>query len=534
VRNLQRLRQLWDNRDFVPVMHNAKFDLTATEYALGRSLSARPFHDTILQAHILINHHPSHRLKQLAWELANVPVDDEKKVRQFCKDGGNYSMVPEELMQLYQERDAERTMLLHLFFMPKILARREWREIYAMEIDLVRTTMQMERRGMMLCRKACTKLIARLEARVDSVLDEIEAFAGERLNPDKPTHLFRLLFDYAGLPILARTKTKLPCTNKATLAQLREAHPHPAIEMLVKYRSWSRGITMLRSYMNLADGNDIIYPNIRTCGAITGRESSSNPNLQNVAKSEVLLNPYPVPARLAFRPRPGYVNFHLDYSGQEMRLLVHYSGEPVLIDALRKGEDVHGPGGRIFYVDSYDPTGPQRGAVKNCNFAISYGAGLTKVATVLGLSLAVAAPRYKLYKATFPRLVGLAPLVANTVRQLGYVETYFGRRLHVPRSKAYMGTNYLIQGTGAGITKRAQNRVRRYLNKATGGEAQILLPIHDEIVLEYPRKRLADARHVLRHIVELMEAFDLRVPLAVDVNVATADWEHKQVFDIGG
>jgi len=342
------------------------------------------------------------------------------------------------------------------------------------------------------------------------------------------------------LPIIKTTKTGMPSTQKnEVLLELRERTKHPAIETILKFRSFSRGASTIKSYLDLADADGLLHPDINTCAAKTGRESCSRPNLENVSKSAVLLNPYPIPARKIFIPRPGHVLFFIDYAGIEMRLLIYYSREQRLIDLLNVGGNPHELAAEIFFGDKYRSASARRkkvlyGASKNANFAIPYGASAEKVAEALGIPGDEGRKRLEYYRRELPGLVSLTPKISARVKSEGFVETAFGRILKVPRNKAYIGTNYLIQGTAAGILKRAQPRVHRYLEKATGGDARILLPIHDEIIIEYPRSMLKDAKEVLCGVREVMidfEQFD--IPLDVDVEMGTFDWEHKETFKIG-
>ena len=537
------LKRLFAERDIVKVMHNAKFDLTATEYQLGRRVAeTTTFHDTILMSHVLQNLHTTHRLKDLTWELAGIPRDDERAVKAFIARGGDYSTVPEWLMKPYQLLDAERCMLLHLFFYPMIQKNKQYLEIYEMERDLIIPTMRMEQHGLMLNRRSCEKLIGNIQQDVDLLLDEIEEHSGRRINPNKAKDVRWLLFIKSGLPARTRTAvTKEIGTQKSALLELKEEFEHPAVDMILKHRSWARGIKILQSYLNLCDDADIIHPDIRTCGAKTGRESCSKPNLQNVAKSKVLLNPFPIPARLAFRPRPGCVNVHIDYAGIEMRILVHYSGESVLVAKLRLNEDVHEPACHVFYGSRFrEATGSERkmlrDASKNANFSIPYGSAAQKVSNILSMPLSEGSRRFIMYRHAFPDLCALNQKVARQVREHGYVTTIFGRKLYVPRQKAYMGTNYLVQGTAAGVVKRAQVRVHVLLESLTGGECCLLLPIHDELVLEVPRTRLRGfTGDVYPRIRAAMLDFpQFNVPLDVEVEVATTDWEHKKPLEWKG
>lgn len=534
--SMHRMQHLFSGA-YELALHNSKFDLLMTEGCLGKQVvPGVRFHDTYLQAHLLMNDHPSHSLKDLGWELCGIPKDDERKVRAWAK-GGDYSKVPEWVMHPYQEGDALRTALLHAFFWGKISKSPKLRELYQVEIDLIEPTMRMEQRGIMLDVPRCRAMVADYTAKAAKVLDDVEAATGRRLNLNTSNHCQWLLYHWAGLPVLARTPTGLPSTDKDNLLLLRQAHQgNQAIEWLMQYRSWSRGATMLAGYETLAGPGAILHPTIYTCEAATGRESCRNPNLQNVQKAEVLLNPYPVPARMVFRPRPGFVLVLIDYAGIEMRLLVHYADEGELVAIARSGGDIHEPAARVFFEDAFiNATDPRvrkslRNAAKNANFATPYGAGAATVAATLNLPGHVAHIRYMNYRQRFPKLVNLGRTVSQEVNDTGGVTTQFGRFLRVPRDKAYMGLNYKIQGTAAEVLKRAQVRLAGYLRQAAG-PVHMLLPVHDEIILEVPRDRLRDLPDILGGIRERMVAFpEFKVPLDIDVSIATRSWAEKRDY----
>lgn len=535
----KELRRFWDDAhaNVIKVAHNLKFDLTFTEKQLGRSIRNHNVHCTHKMSHILQNHHPSHSLDQLGWELAEYPRIDGH-MRRLARLCGGYQRVPEPKMNTYQKLDVERGMLLFLFFWEKIRSNKQWLECYNTEIELIKATMDMEARGLMVNVSATRKAIHRLEQQVYQCQEDLFDLVGKRFNPDSSKELSKILFTQLNMPVYSRTKkTKAPSTDKHALMRLREETNHPILNLVLQIRSYSKGITTLQSYIDLSR-NDILRPNINTCQAITGRESTTHPNLQNVQKAEVLLNPFPVPAREAFRPRPGYVIIYVDYSGIEMRLLIHYSEDDKMLECLQNGDgDVHSLAARVFYGTRFDEVdsnqrGILRSAAKNANFATPYGAGARKVALTLGLPAADGMAAFKRHKQAFPKLDTLSSTVAEWVREQGYVTTEFGRRLYVPKSKAYVGTNYIIQGTAAGILKRAQIRVHKYNQEQTGGEVKLLLPIHDELVIEYPRARLGDLREYLRDIHGLMVDFPMfKVPFDVDAQIATHSWAQKQKFN---
>ena len=531
------LEKIWRDKKLFKVMHNAKFDLAMTEKRLGRKLAEdHPFHDTIIQSALLQNDHRDHKLKHVAWELAGIPMDDEAAIRPYTLgEFEDYSSVPVHLMHDYQLRDAERTMLLHLFFYPKILADPGILDTYNTEIELVTTTLRIEGRGVMVHRSQCLKLMNRLKHDCEQVLQECKATMGRRINLRNDNHVRKLLYYELDLPRLKKTpKGNAVSVNKDTLALLRVASPHPVLEMILKYRSWMRGITILESYLDLCDENDIVHPNLRTCGARSGRESCSKPNLQNVAKEEVLLNPYPIAARKAFRPRPGFVNLHFDYKGIQFKLAIHFTGDENLFNLVWTGKDLHVVGAEILCGDRwFKATDHQkkilRSACKNANFAKMFGAGSQKIGETLGFKVDVSTIRQ--YNEIFGSLDTSFKRFTKEAKETGFTQTLLGRKLRIPTSKAYVATNYAIQGSEADVLKRAQNRVHEYLERVTGGEAGLILPIHDELVVEYPRSRLSEAPQIVYDITQLMSDFPtVKIPLDVDVEITTTDWAHKKEY----
>ena len=542
LKNVPKLRKFWQDNSITKVMHNAKFDLGMTEDLLKCQLAeTAPFHDTMIMSHLLQNDRMNHQLKHLAWVLAGITNNDEKEVKAIVKEGGDYSMVPEPVMDTYQRLDAERTQLLHMFFYPRIQANPKLLECYQNELELVATTLRMEERGVMLNVAKASQMREDLLDKKEDALDRLEAEVGLNINPNSSKQLQWLLFDKLGMPVLATSpKSGQPKTDKFVLAELAETYPdNVVLDCIMQYRSWSKGAEAMQGYLTLADMDAIIHPNIKQNGCTTGRESCSNPNLQNVQKDRGLFNPYPVPERKVFRPRPGFVHIHIDYSGIEMRLLIHYSHDENMIKEMNSArKDPHILAAELFYGTRWRKATKKqrkelRDATKNANFSIPYGSSWQKVCKILGLDPATGKRRFELYKETFPDLVGMNKRLAREGRENGFIVTEFGRQLQVPRNKGYVATNYIIQGTAAGILKRAQNRTWKYLKEATGGEVRPLLPIHDEIVFEYPRNRLQDLRDILPRVRELMIDFpQFSVPLDVSIEIATIDWSKKKEFKL--
>ncbi len=550
------------------VMHNSKFDLQFTEKRLEKRVAEfANFHDTQIMSHILRNDHPTHKLKDLAWELAAVPMDDEIEVKKFARNAEDvdYSRVPREVMDRYQNWDVRRrTMPLFLFFFGRIKKNPKLLDCYNWERDAIIPTIRMEERGFMINRQKTEEIRDSLILDAECCLNEIEEVYGRRVNLGNPNVLRQIIYHEKKMPILARTKkTGLPSVEKEILEALFLQTKDPILKLAVRYGSRRRGSTMLQSYLDSSDESGVIHPSIRTLGAVTGRESCSDPNLQNVEKEGRLQNPFPTPARKCFRPRPGYVNFHVDYRAIELRLLIHYSKDEELVQELTKpdGGDPHYLAAQIFYqpftqkeietyadycrenptivkgIDAYEvdskPWKALRDPSKNTNFAVPYGAGWEKAALTLNLPLEIGKYRFSQYQNRFPNLCHLSRSVSEIVQDRKGVEDAFGGFLYVPKEKAYIGVNYLIQGTAAKILKRAQVRVHKYLEESTGGECGLIIPVHDELVIEWPRARLGEARACWKTIRELMIDFpQFDVPFEIEVSVSSVDWSTKKKFSL--
>src|SRR6266849_1260565 len=258
--------------------------------------------------------------------------------------------------------------------------------------------------------------------------------------------------------------------------------------------------------------------------AATGRLSRSEPNRQNIpVRTEEGRR-----IRAAFVAPPGHRLISADYSQIELRVLAHLSGDPALVEAFTRGEDVHARTAADVFGKL--PAADGRRLAKVINYGIAYGMGAARAARELGVALAEAQAYIEGY---FARYAGVRAFIASTIaeaRTRGYVTTVLGRRRYLPELGARdpavrqfaerAATNTPIQGSAADLIKLAMLEVRRRLGAAAGG-ARLLLQVHDELLLEVPADRLAAVESAVRDAME--RVFPLRVPLEVDVR-HRANW----------
>lgn len=536
--NIRRLQGLFNDITIEKICHHFKFELSFLKTAGIYIPSGTIWHDTMIMSQLLNNLTPSHALDRLAYDLCKYPRDLDVAVKQANKAYGNYQRIPVKLMTDYQVADGERTMILFETFFPHIEKDQKLYQDYLNEIELVKVTQRLEEYGIMFAREEADQLLRWLDLELEKIQDDGYRLLGEYVNLNSSDTIIRLLYRKYRYPIFEFTKNKKPSTEKDIILKLRDRFENPLFDMILKQRSYIKGYAMIKSYKDFANEEDIIHPSIKTNHARTGRQSSENPNMQNVSKEAALKNLFPVPARKCFCCRPGFVLFFVDYAGIEMRLIIDASGEPEMIDLLHDDGDPHTLAAEMFYGKRFKQASDKekkvlRSAAKNAHFALSYGASLSKVAVTLGMPVNEAKAGYKNYRSRFPKIAGFTPTIAEVINRDGYIMTPFGRRLYIPADKAYSGSNYLIQGTAAGILKRAQVAVDRYCSKILNDDVRIVIPIHDEIVLEYKKVLWKRKKGILRKISRLMTDMPLiRVPLEVEWKMSNTTWDKAKEIDV--
>ncbi len=287
----------------------------------------------------------------------------------------------------------------------------------------------------------------------------------------------------------------------------------------LEYRRLNKNATTyFGSYIDHEVGGRI-HTFVETLGALTGRMSSRDPNLQNVPKRRD--GDY---VRRAFMASPGNTLVLADYSQIEYRIFASAAGEPDMIEAILAGEDLHAVTARLVYNDpAIDSDDPRRSVAKNANFAEIYMAGTKRFADTADISQAEANTFKKKYHKQFTRVKPFQQAVMRYAQSNGLaVDTKFGRRVPVSAHKLYAGVNYMIQGSAADVLKRAIQRIA-----TTQWDEFFVLPIHDELIFDVPDELVPQLVRELPEIMEDRETFD--VPLEVDISTAYRWGEKKEV-----
>ncbi|OYV24948.1 MAG: DNA polymerase I, partial [Halothiobacillus sp. 20-54-6] len=374
----------------------------------------------------------------------------------------------------------------------------------------------MERAGVRVDRAQLAVQGEAIGARIVDVEKAAFAAAGRAFNLGSTKQLKELLFDELKLPVGKKTPKGGPSTDEEALGDLIGSHPLPAL--ILDYR----GLTKLKSTYIDRLPEDIhaetgrVHSAFHQAVTATGRLSSSNPNLQNIPiRSEEGRR-----IRLAFVAEPGHCLIAADYSQIELRIMAHLSGDARLCAAFAGGEDVHrATAAEVFGVAEGAVSSDQRRAAKVINFGLIYGMSAFGLAKQLEVGRGEAQAYIDRYFTRYPGVAAYMERMRQLARQQGYVETVFGRRLHLPeihsrnaQRRQYAertAINAPMQGTAADIIKIAMIRLHDCL--VVPGRARLILQVHDELIFEVPEQAATVLEAVIRK--EMRGAAALNVPL---------------------
>lgn len=395
-----------------------------------------------------------------------------------------------------------------------------------LELPLEPVLAKMERHGILVDTKKLEALSSSFEEQLDAIEKKAYDAAGRDFNLGSPSQISDLLFNELKLRIVKRTKTG-PSTDSTVLEALADDHPLPGLILEHRFLAKLKNtyIDVLPTLRHPRTGR--VHTQFNQAVAATGRLSSENPNLQNIPIRTAVGRDI----RAAFIPEDGHKLVSLDYSQVELRLLAHVTGDDVLVETFKNGQDVHQrTAAEIFDVPLDKVEKDQRTAAKAINFGLLYGMGVVRLARELGIKRSEAKSYLEKY---FERYAGIRvwhQAAREEAYATGEVRTLFGRRRRLTelgsnnRAEVARGerlaTNTPIQGSAADLIKRAMIATDRELTTA-GVDARMLLQVHDELLLEV---KDADVDETIAIVTKAMEgAAELKVPLVVDGG-AGANW----------
>jgi len=523
---LERLRPWLEDASRPKVGQNLKYDChVLANHGIRLAGIA---HDTLLESCVLESHR-RHDMDDLALRhLGEKTIAYEEVAGRGAHQIG-FDQVAVDRATEYAAEDADITLRLHHALLPRIAAVPALEHVYRdIEMPVLPVLFEMERAGVLLDSERLARQSAELGGRLVEVEQQAHAAAGQPFNLNSPKQIQELLFGKLGMPVIKKTPGGTPSTDEDVLTELALDYPLP--KLLLEHRTLSKlkstYTDKLPRMINPATGR--VHTHYAQAGAVTGRLSSNEPNLQNIP----VRTPEGRRIREAFIAPPGMRIVSADYSQIELRIMAHLSGDRGLLEAFAAGEDIHrATAAEIFSTEPAAVSAEQRRYAKVINFGLIYGMQAFGLARQLGLERAAAQQYIDRYFARYPGVADYMKRTREQAYEAGYVETVFGRRLHLPdirntnksrrEGAERAAINAPMQGTAADLIKLAMVAVHRHLREHAPS-SRLLMQVHDELVLEVAE---SDWPHVGEALPRLMTGVaDLAVPLLVEMG-SGPNWE---------
>ena len=524
----QKFIPFFENEQIEKIGQNLKYDLKILAN-YGISVKGK-FFDTMI-AHYLINPDMRHNMDVLSETyLKYAPKSIETLIGKKGKNQKSMRDVAVEDVKEYAVEDADITFQLKEHFQP-ILKKVGTKKLFdTLEIPLVEVLAAMESEGINLDVTFLKKMSKEMQVEIDAFEQKIYEIAGETFNLASPKQLGDILFDKLkiGGAKQKKTKTGQYATGEEILSYLAKDNE------IVRYILEWRQLVKLKSTYVDALPNQVdpkthrVHTDYMQTVAATGRLSSNNPNLQNIP----IRTERGRQIRKAFIARDeNYTLLAADYSQIELRIIAALSGETTMIEAFKKGEDIHkSTASKVFNVPLEEVTKEQRSNAKTVNFGIIYGVSAFGLSNQTDLSRSESADLIEAYYKTYPKLKAYMANQVDFARENGYVETVLGRRRYlkdinsanaVVRGGAERNAvNAPIQGSAADIIKIAMINIHKRL-KTENWQSKMLLQVHDELVFDVHNSELEKIQPMIKN--EMENAFKLEVPLIVDLGLGK-DW----------
>jgi DNA polymerase-1 len=501
-----------------------RHDTMLESYVLD-SVSNRHDMDTLCQKHL---HHTNVKFEDVAGKGKNQLTFNQIELKDTISDNGE---VTARGAAFYAAEDADMTLRLHNFFWPQLKPRKAQEQLYReIEIPLLKVLSDIERNGVLVDAEMLAKQSTELATRMNELEQDIYQASGGEFNLGSPKQIQEIFFnkDKLNLPVIRKTPKGQPSTAEDVLQELAEEHDVP--RWLLEHR----GLSKLKSTytdklpLEINPTTGRVHTSYHQAVAATGRLSSSNPNLQNIP----VRNAEGRRIRQSFIAPKGYKILAADYSQIELRIMAHLSADEGLLEAFSKGKDIHrATAAEIFEIPLKKVETEQRRAAKAVNFGLIYGMSAFGLAKQLKVSRTEAAEYVTKYFQRYPGVKHYMEDTREKAKEMGYVETLFGRRLYLPdiNAKNAMQRQYAertainapMQGTAADIIKIAMIAVSDWLRyKET--KTRMIMQVHDELVFEVAEDELKAVKKII--VERMVNAADLNVPLIVDTGIGI-NWD---------
>lgn len=540
---LKKLQPIFTNEKIAKVGHNLKFDYKVLKN-LDIKLEGLAF-DTLLAAY-LINYDRGLRLEELAFSylgykklkledlLDDLPTGKAGKPKRK-NDIDVLSIAPDKLAW-YGAEDADITFRLYKKLYEIIKDNKSFELLQKMEIPLIPVLADMELVGISLDNKFLGQMEKQFDKDLKNLTQKIYKLAKTEFNIASPLQLKEVLFDKLNISVQGIKKTKTGISTAASeLDKLKNAHP--IIPLIIEYRELSK---LQSTYVSalpqlISPQTKRLHTSFNQTVTATGRLSSSNPNLQNIPIRTDLGKKI----RQAFVAPANHILLSADYSQIELRLAASLSNDPKMIAAFKRGEDIHARTAAEIHKIPLDKVDKDiRRTAKEVNFGILYGLGSLGLSQRTDLNRNEAKKFIDKYFTVYKKIKQYIEYTKSFAHKHGYSQTLFGRRRYLsdinssmPMLRAAaerMAINMPVQGTAADLMKLAMIDIYKGLPKVSK-TSKIVLQVHDELVLEVPKKELKNVAKFVKNTME--SVYKLPVPLSVDLETGT-NWGKLESYKV--
>ena len=519
-----------------PFLEKAKNKIIGQNIKFDRNILARYGikinsikNDTMMMSYVLDASATRHNLDALSSYYLNHKTSTFEEVAGKGVKQVTFDKVPLDLATNYAAEDADITLRLYEVLEPKLNSIKPLKKLMEdIEIPLIEVLSDMEQNGTLLNSKILASQSKDLESRIKKLEKLAYEIAGEEFNLGSTKQLREIFFDKLNYRVIKKTPGGQPSTDEKVLQELSEEYELPKV--LLEHRTLSKLKSTYTDKLpgQISSNTGKVHTSFHQAVTTTGRLSSSDPNLQNIPiRTEDGRR-----IRQAFEATKGNKIISADYSQIELRVMAHLSKDKGLLEAFNQGEDIHSKtASEVFDVDLDEVTPDLRRNAKAINFGLIYGISAFGLGKQLGINRNLAAEYMGMYFEKYPGVKAYMETTKDAARDTGYIETLFGRRLYLRdinasnairrQASERVAINAPVQGSAADIMKIAMINAHKSL-KESKLKAQLTLQVHDELIVDTPKKETDKVVELLTK--SMQEAADLDVPLEIDIGIGN-NWD---------
>ena len=516
---LKSLKPILENESIKKIGQNLKYEFIIFKN-YGINLGGI-FFDTMIAAHSIDSSLQSYSLDNLTRRFLDYKMISYKEVTKVDKKSIPFANVSIDKASIYSCEDADLTFRLYSFLLERLEEYNLLDNFLAYEIPFIKVLAEIEHQGVNIDSKRLAKLSEEFYKIINSIEGKIYKFIGKQINLNSPLQLRQVLFNELGLKPNKKTKTGEFSTNSQTLQGI--ISQHGVVEEILSYRFYSKlQSTYIDALPELVDKETRkIHTSYNQVGTSTGRLSSRSPNLQNI----------PIKTKEGKRIRDSFSSANknrlimsADYSQIELRLLAHFSMDPVMVDSFKSNLDIHSiTAGDIFNIDMNDVNEDQRRLAKTINFGILYGIGSKRLSEQINQDTKTAKAFIQRYFEKYSAVKDYFQTTIDTTRNRGYSETILRRRRYLPdiNSNNFMlraageraAINSPIQGSAADIIKMAMILINN--DQSLVSNCAMIMQVHDELIFEVEKNKISEVSKKIEN--HMINCITLNVPLVVDI-----------------